>query len=445
MGWWVLLLVDMPLDAKRKHHHIRSSDELDLSDDCFMMRATGELFKDYEEYLNALLDYQARRWSCAVSGKGKLTYEEAQLSEKNAQRRVDAAFPDIFLEPLCRMVHMSQRSAPCALHTRTFTYRPSPYLAITRALPYPCLAHQCLTLPLTRPILTVPSRRMDELIDAIFKRLSCFRNGEDIEWVQGDGREPLCVKVLRPVDVDEDIFLDMDPEAMLPTRYVVTTGVKKSSSSSKSGGDDKSELSGGEGGEGGECGEGDEVGEDGDREEELEEIEVGCEDLRRPKGRSVSRMTIKSKLKTVGSRESYWQAPFLCEPELVKELGLQSELPPHIKRLKLANDVKLGKVKKEELAILDPGLAEERARKRRRKSGETNDPQKLAKSVLKSPVQKKVSRPPPKLPSCARAKLCERGASFRCGQRKLVCVTGTQYDSHHRAQLSTSFHPHSCL
>ena len=45
-----------------------------------MMRATGELFKDYEEYLNALLDYQARRWSCAVSGKGKLTYEEAQVA-----------------------------------------------------------------------------------------------------------------------------------------------------------------------------------------------------------------------------------------------------------------------------------------------------------------------------------------------------------------------------
>ena len=278
-----------------------------------------------------MLEYQARKWTCAISGKGKLTYEEAQLSEKNAKNVVDSSFPEIFLEPLCRMVHMSQR-------------------------------------------------RMDELIDAIFKRLSCFRNDEDLEGVQGDGREPLRVRIVRPVEVDEDFFLDVDPEAAVPTRYIVTAGSKKktrkdldkSGSCSENGGDDSSG--------------------EGDGDDELEEMEVSGNDLRRPKGRSVSRMTIKSKLKTIGSREAYWQAPFLCEDEIVQKFGMQSELPPHIRRLKLQNDVKTGKLKKEELAVLDPALAEERAKKRRRKSGEKdeNDPQRLAKSVLKTSLQKKM-------------------------------------------------------
>lgn len=289
----------MPLDPKRKVHHIRSSDDINEHEECYMMRATGELFTDYEEYLNALLDYQARRWSCSLSGKGKLTFEEAQQSEKNAQRKVDVNFPEVFLEPLCRMVHMSQR-------------------------------------------------RMDELIECIFKRLSCFHTGEELEWVQSDGREPLRVHVVRPVGVEPEFLSDQDPDAALPSSYIVTTGVmkqksKKSLNTSGSGSDDNAADDGSEGGG------------DGDGEEELEEIEVRCDDLRRLKGKAVSRMTIRSKLKVVGNRENYHQAPFLCEDRYVQKLGLLAELPPHLRRLKLNNDAKMGKINKQELAVLDPG------------------------------------------------------------------------------------------
>jgi hypothetical protein len=340
----------MPLDAKRKLHQTRSADQIEsLHDECYIMRATGELFVDYEEYLAALFQYQARQWSCSITGKGKYTYEEAQMSEKSAQRRVDNSFPEIFVEPLCRMVHMSQR-------------------------------------------------RMDELIEAIFKRLACFRNGESVEWVQADGRDPIAVRIVRPVEVDEDFFIDVDTEAQLPTRYMVTT-LSKKATGQKTGCTDAGEDSGGASsgaGEGAFALAGSGVvsgGEAGSREEEdEEEFEVSCNDLRRMKGRNVSRMTIKSKLKTVGSRENYWQAPFICEDEVVKKLGLQAELPPHIRRLKLANDFKTGRIKKEELAVLDPGLAEERAQKRRRKSSDKNlsDPFKIVKTVLKSAVQKKI-------------------------------------------------------
>ena len=403
------------MDAKRKVHQNRPHDTIDPRDDCFMMRATGELFADYEQYLGALFEYQTRKWACSVSGKAKLSFEEAQLSERNAQRKVDASFPAEFLEPLCRMVHMSQR-------------------------------------------------RMDELVDAIFKRLSCFRNGEDVEWMQGDGKQPLLVTVVRPVDVDDDFFTDVDIECTLPSRYIITTGVVITTNAKVEEVDDGKE--GGSIGDGVERAIGDAVVDDGAAaggkglggadedassgagagagdvaegdvggKEELEEFEVSAEELRRLRGFGVSRMTIRSKLKVVGLRENYWQvcvcvcararafvphngtqpkaserkystrahthahhhtrqAPFICNPDLVRELGLQAEMPPHIKRLKLANDVKTGKLRKEDLAAIDPALAAERAKKRRRSAGpkDESDPLKIVKRVLQdgSPTQRRV-------------------------------------------------------
>lgn len=68
----------------------------------------GELFTDYDAFIERLFSYQARQWSCSLTGKGGMTLEEALLCESKAQRKVDDAFPEIFVEPLCRMVHMSQ-------------------------------------------------------------------------------------------------------------------------------------------------------------------------------------------------------------------------------------------------------------------------------------------------------------------------------------------------
>eukprot|EP00961_Rhodomonas_salina_P215269 2907417-Rhodomonas_salina.1 len=46
-----------------------------------------------------------------------------------------------------------------------------------------------------------------------------------------------------------------------------------------------------------------EEGDEGEGEEDGRFVQVGAKELRRYKGRSVSRMTIKSKLKTIGARQ----------------------------------------------------------------------------------------------------------------------------------------------
>ena len=67
------------------------------------MRFTGEAFVDYDSYADAWLSYTAREWSCGLSGKKNLTFEEAAISERTLKAQADL-FPSSHVELLCRMV-----------------------------------------------------------------------------------------------------------------------------------------------------------------------------------------------------------------------------------------------------------------------------------------------------------------------------------------------------
>eukprot|EP00871_Galdieria_phlegrea_P002712 jgi/Galph1/3441/GphlegSOOS_G2114.1 len=73
----------------------------------FYLRQTGEVFENYESYLERLFLYKRRKWTCSITGKSGLTYEEALHSEKQASFKLKQEFDDIFLEPLCRLIHLS--------------------------------------------------------------------------------------------------------------------------------------------------------------------------------------------------------------------------------------------------------------------------------------------------------------------------------------------------
>jgi hypothetical protein len=97
----------MPISSKRAAPWCaQEALELAQEDKCFRMRFTGEVFLDYDSYADAWLNYIARDWSCGVSGKKNLTFEEAAISEKALKAQADL-FPASHTELLCRMVHMS--------------------------------------------------------------------------------------------------------------------------------------------------------------------------------------------------------------------------------------------------------------------------------------------------------------------------------------------------
>ena len=94
----------MPISTKRSAAWTpQETQELAQGDKCFRVRFTGEVFSDYDAYADTWLGYVAREWSCSLSGKKNLTFEEAAISEKLLKAQADM-FPPSHVELLCRSV-----------------------------------------------------------------------------------------------------------------------------------------------------------------------------------------------------------------------------------------------------------------------------------------------------------------------------------------------------
>ncbi|WOK97380.1 DDT domain-containing protein [Canna indica] len=136
----------MPLYKRRTFSLLESPKDLDAHDFVFQIRFTKEIFRDYEypllqcflthfcfdnasslaiflnlvynadlnltfcsifrEYLKRLNLYRQRLWTCKVTGKTNLTYEEALVSEHHATEKVQQ-FPKDFIAPVLRMIQFS--------------------------------------------------------------------------------------------------------------------------------------------------------------------------------------------------------------------------------------------------------------------------------------------------------------------------------------------------
>lgn len=60
---------------------------MDSKEKVFQIRFTKEIFRDYQEYLKRLNLYRQRVWTCKMSGKSNLTFEEALVSEHNSMEK----------------------------------------------------------------------------------------------------------------------------------------------------------------------------------------------------------------------------------------------------------------------------------------------------------------------------------------------------------------------
>ncbi|XP_031504524.1 uncharacterized protein LOC116267098 isoform X1 [Nymphaea colorata] len=72
----------------------------------FQVRFTMEIFRDYKEYLRRINLYRQRFWTCKVTGKTNLTYEEALVSEHRATEKAQQ-FPKELIVPVLQMIQFS--------------------------------------------------------------------------------------------------------------------------------------------------------------------------------------------------------------------------------------------------------------------------------------------------------------------------------------------------
>ncbi|PKU82003.1 DDT domain-containing protein DDB_G0282237 [Dendrobium catenatum] len=96
----------MPLHKRKPFPLADPPKDLDPNELVYQVRFTKEIFRDYQEYLNRLNLYRQRLWTCKVTGKINLTYEEALVSEHNATERVQQ-FPSELVPRVLNMIQYS--------------------------------------------------------------------------------------------------------------------------------------------------------------------------------------------------------------------------------------------------------------------------------------------------------------------------------------------------
>ncbi|KAK9466816.1 ATP-utilizing chromatin assembly and remodelling N-terminal-domain-containing protein [Lipomyces arxii] len=85
-------------------------DDLGLNHDVWYIKATGEFFLDYDDYLKRMDFYNQRRFICEITGHSNLSFFDALESEMNEARDVDEAFPESLKEPVLRRLQFSTTS-----------------------------------------------------------------------------------------------------------------------------------------------------------------------------------------------------------------------------------------------------------------------------------------------------------------------------------------------
>ncbi|CAM6033742.1 unnamed protein product [Sphagnum compactum] len=98
----------MPLLKRRPYTVMKPPKDLKPNEEVFQVRFTKEIFRDYQDYLSCMNLYRRRVWTCKVSGKSNLTYEEAVVSERKATEKVQQ-FPKEFMGPVLHLVQFSCR------------------------------------------------------------------------------------------------------------------------------------------------------------------------------------------------------------------------------------------------------------------------------------------------------------------------------------------------
>ncbi|KAH7941434.1 hypothetical protein HPB49_013683 [Dermacentor silvarum] len=98
----------MPLYGK--HPFIRQKPPADLkpNDEVFFCKITNEGFRDYDEYFARVILCNSLVWTCSLTGKPGLTYQDALSSEEHALK-ILASFPTALRKPLLYIANLTRR------------------------------------------------------------------------------------------------------------------------------------------------------------------------------------------------------------------------------------------------------------------------------------------------------------------------------------------------
>uniref|UniRef100_A0A8C8VNZ0 Bromodomain adjacent to zinc finger domain protein 1A n=1 Tax=Pelusios castaneus TaxID=367368 RepID=A0A8C8VNZ0_9SAUR len=102
---------------------VREKPPADLRPDerVFYCRVTREIFRDYDDFFERTILCNSLVWSCAVTGKPGLTYQEALESEKKARLNLQS-FPEALIVPVLYLASLTHCSRLHEISDEIFAY-----------------------------------------------------------------------------------------------------------------------------------------------------------------------------------------------------------------------------------------------------------------------------------------------------------------------------------
>ncbi|XP_057338787.1 bromodomain adjacent to zinc finger domain protein 1A isoform X4 [Microplitis mediator] len=111
----------MPYLRKKPFQRLHVSSDYKDDDEVFHCEVTNEVFKDYNEYCERIILCNSTIWSCSITGKTNMTYEEAFACEENAKKSLKE-FPMELRTPILYLASKTNRTSFSEMTDDVFQY-----------------------------------------------------------------------------------------------------------------------------------------------------------------------------------------------------------------------------------------------------------------------------------------------------------------------------------
>ncbi|XP_014205969.1 bromodomain adjacent to zinc finger domain protein 1A isoform X2 [Copidosoma floridanum] len=111
----------MPLLRKKPFQRLHVSSDFRDDDEVFLCSVTNEIFKDYNEFFERIILCNSMIWSCSITGKSGMTYEEALQCEKKAKESLKE-FPMELRIPILYLANKTSRTSFSEMIEDVFHY-----------------------------------------------------------------------------------------------------------------------------------------------------------------------------------------------------------------------------------------------------------------------------------------------------------------------------------
>ncbi|NWQ64323.1 BAZ1A protein, partial [Neopipo cinnamomea] len=111
----------MPLLHRKPFVRVKPPADLRPDERVFYCRVTNEIFRNYDDFFERTILCNSLVWSCAVTGKPGLTYQEALESERKARHNLQS-FPEALVVPVLYLATLTHRTRLHEICDEIFAY-----------------------------------------------------------------------------------------------------------------------------------------------------------------------------------------------------------------------------------------------------------------------------------------------------------------------------------